>query len=181
MGVIVGAHGVRGLVRVKSFTRDPLSLGAYGPLVDETTGRVFRLVPKNHAGDTLVCALDSVTDRDQALALKGTRLSIDRASLPADALDEDEFYHADLIGLSVECLDGTVLGTVKAVDDFGAGDLLDVTLAGSRRSVMVPFTRAIVPVIDLSLGRVVIDPPEGLLDDPVEKPEAEALAEGDPQ
>lgn len=173
MGVIVGAHGVKGLVRVKSFTRNPMSLSAYGPLVDETTGREFRLVPKNVAGDTIVCALDGVADRDQVLALKGTRLSIDRASLPADALDEDEFYHADLIGLSVELFDGTVIGTVKAVDDFGAGDLLDVTLGESRESVMVPFTRTVVPVIDLALGRIVIDPPEGLLDDP------KVVAEGD--
>jgi 16S rRNA processing protein RimM len=165
VGVIVGTHGVRGLLRVKSFTQDEAALCSYGPLTDEGGSRTFDLGFKNLSKGVVLCALKGIDDRDAALALKGTRLYLDRSALPADALDEDEFYHADLIGLTVDLANGEPLGTVRAVHDFGAGDMLEVVLASqASKTVLLPFTRAIVPVVDVKGGRLVADPPPGLLD-----------------
>ncbi|MBE1237001.1 ribosome maturation factor RimM [Phaeovibrio sulfidiphilus] len=170
VGIVVGVHGVRGLVRVKPFTLDPFALGDYGLLSDESGTRSFRVTVKNALKDQLLCSVEGVADRDAALALKGTRLCIERDRLPDDALDEDEYYHADLIGLPVELADGTPLGSIRAVEDYGAGDLLDIVRPQGQAPVMVPFTRACVPVVDLANRRVVVDPPAGLLDDPENRP-----------
>ncbi|ABC21987.1 ribosome maturation factor RimM [Rhodospirillum rubrum] len=180
VGVIVGSHGVRGLVRVKSFTQDEMALCDYGPLSDETGTRRFAVEVRNQAKGVVICQIPGVSDRTAADALKGTRLFLDRAALPADALEEDEYYHADLIGLPVDLVDGGRLGVVHSVHDFGAGDMLEVTLAQGRRSVLLPFTKAVVPLVDVKAGRLVADPPLGLLDDTRPPAGVEGEVEEDP-
>ena len=165
MGIVGAPHGVRGSVRVKSFTDAPEAIANYGALEDESGGRRFTLRVVGAAkGDGMVIAeLSGVADRDQAEALRGLRLYAPRAVLPATA--EDEFYHADLVGLAAVLDDGARLGTVIAVHDFGAGDVIEIARAAGQ-PVLVPFTKAAVPVVDIAGGRIVIDPPEGLFDAP---------------
>ena len=156
VAVVTGAHGVRGAVRLKSFTAEPEAVADYRPLTDRSGARTFALTLTGHAKDALVARIDGVDDRDAAQALKGTELFIERDQLgPTE--DEDEFYQADLIGLVAETEDGTVYGRVRAVENFGAGDLLDVTLQGGG-SVLLPFNRAVVPLVDVAAGRVVVAP-----------------------
>lgn len=155
------ARGLRGEVRARSYTADPEALGDYGPLVSED-GRHFTVSHVQAAKGGVVMRLEEVPDRTAADAIRGLKLYLDRDQLP-DA-DEDEFYHADLIGLDVFGPDGASLGRVMAVQDFGAGDLLDVKGADGR-SVLIPFTRQVVPAVDLAAGRIEVSPPPGLLDD----------------
>jgi 16S rRNA processing protein RimM len=165
MGAVGAPHGVRGAVRIKTFTDMPEAVAKYGALEDESGERRFTLrVTGTAKGDGMVIAqLSGVADRDAAEALRGLRLYVPRAALPAPA--EDEFYHADLIGLSAELEDGAALGTIIAVHDFGAGDVIEIA-RDVGQPVLVPFTRAAVPVVDIAGGRVVVDLPEGLLDAP---------------
>jgi 16S rRNA processing protein RimM len=165
MGVVGAPHGVRGAVRIKSFTDEPEAIASYGGLEDESGAKRFTLrVIGNVKGDGMVVAtLSGVEDRDHAEALRGLRLYAPRAALPPTA--EDEFYHADLVGLAAVLDDGEQLGNVVAVHDFGAGDMLEITRAKGQ-PVLVPFTRAVVPLVDIAAGRVVVDPPAGLLDAP---------------
>jgi 16S rRNA processing protein RimM len=165
MGIVGAPHGVRGAVRIKSFTDEPDSIACYGALEDESGERRFTLRVLGAAkGDGMVIAqLAGVADRDRAEALRGLRLYAPRAALPAIA--EDEFYHADLVGLAAELEDGARLGKVIAVHDFGAGDMLEIA-RDKGQPVLVPFTHAAVPIVDIAGGRVVIDPPEGLFDPP---------------
>jgi 16S rRNA processing protein RimM len=165
MGIVGAPHGVRGAVRVKSFTGDPEAIARYGELEDESGARRFALHVTGMAkGDGMVIAkLFGVDDRDGAEALRGLRLYARRAVLPAT--EEDEFYHADLIGLSVELDGGEKFGAVSAVHDFGAGDVLEIK-RDIGAPVLVPFTHAAVPVVDIAGGRIVIAPPDGLLDAP---------------
>ena len=166
MGVITGAHGVRGLVRVKSFTADPADLAAYGPLEDATGDRRFALELAGAVKGVLLARVPGVEDRNAAERLKGTRLYLPRAALPDPGAEE--YYHADLIGLRVVLKDGSSFGTVKAVHDFGAGDSLEIERADGD-VVLVPFTSTTVPAVDIAEGRLVLDPPAGLLDNrPVE-------------
>ena len=154
VGVVVGAHGLRGSVRIRSFTDDPANVGAYGLLEDETGQRHFTArVTGFGKGEIVLADLTGIADRSDAESLRGTRLFVPRAALPEPA--EDTFYWADLIGLPVFLPDGTLAGSVMAVHDFGAGPLLDVT-TGERQSVMVPFTHAAVPTVDLAGRRVVV-------------------------
>jgi len=157
VGVIAGAHGVRGLVRVKSFTAEPSDIAAYGPLSDDRGRRLFTLEIVGSAKGVLLARIDGVRDRDAAEALKGTELNVARDTLPQTG--EDEFYHADLIGLPVFLPDGAQYGTVRALHEFGAGDMIEILLEGGGASVL-PFTRAVVPVVDVEGGRVVVAPPE---------------------
>jgi 16S rRNA processing protein RimM len=175
VGQITGAHGVRGLVKVKPFTAAPDDLTAYGPVSDEAGARRFALQLMSWAKDQWIARIDGVADRDAAAALRGVRLYVDRAALPAP--EEDEFYHADLIGLVADLPDGSRFGTIRAVFDFGAGEFLEIARVGGG-TVMVPFTLAAVPLVDISGRRVVIDPPAGLLE-PAERPPEEA--EDDPE
>jgi 16S rRNA processing protein RimM len=171
MGVITGAHGLRGLLRVKSFAAEADGISAYGPLEDEGGARRFALEHVGAAKGVLIMRLGGVSDRDAAEALKGVRLYLPRAALPEPG--EEEYYHADLVGLEARLTDGTALGRVKAVHEFGAGDSLEVERPDGR-TLFVPFTTAVVPEVDIKAGRLVIDPPDGLLDNrPVEADAAE--------
>jgi 16S rRNA processing protein RimM len=162
VAVVTGAHGVRGGVKLKSFTVDAESVVGYGPLSDKSGERRFHVRLTGEASNgQWIATIKGITDRDTAAALRGTELYVDRDALPAP--DEDEFYHADLIGLRAELVDGAVLGTVLGVHDFGAGDMLEVQPPRGP-SLMVPFLKAVVPVVDMANGRVIIDPPAGLLD-----------------
>jgi len=156
VGVIVGVHGVRGAVRIKSFTEVVADIGYYSPVESETGGRKIRLKVTGEVKGLVIATLEGVTDRDAAEALKGTTLWIARERLPKT--EEDEFLYADLIGLVAEGTDGRRLGIVKAVQDFGAGDVLDIALE-PRGSLMVPFTKAAVPEVDVPGGKVVVIPP----------------------
>jgi 16S rRNA processing protein RimM len=164
VGAIVGAHGVRGLLRVKSHTAAPEDLVAYGALSDEAGRRHFALSLKGQSKGLLLAAIEGVTEREAAQALAGTRLYLERAALPALA-EEDEFYQADLIGLEVVDKAGRALGRVKAVQNYGAGDLLEVEGApggAARGSLLLPFTKAVVPEVDLAAGRLLVVPPDEL-------------------
>ena len=156
---IGAAHGIRGEVRVKTFTEDPLSIGRYGPL-SAKDGRRFEFVALRPAGGAdpsmLVVSLRGVTDRNAAEALNGTELSIERSLLPPT--DEDEFYAADLVGLRAESLDGETIGKVRAVLNYGAGDIVEI-LPASGASILVPFSKTAVPKIDIAAGRIVVVPP----------------------
>jgi 16S rRNA processing protein RimM len=151
---------VRGEVRLKSFCADPAAIAAYGPLVT-ADGRSFAVTLTRPLTGAFAARLSGVITREQAEALKGTRLYAPRDRLPP--LPEDEFYHADLIGLTVLDTGGAVLGTVRAVLDHGAGDILEIARPGAP-DLMLPFTRATVPAVDLAARRIVADPPAGLVE-----------------
>ena len=165
LGVIVGARGLKGELKVKTFTQVPEDIAAYGPLEDETGGRRVELTVTGQAKGVMIARVEGVQDRTAADKLKGLRLYVGRDKLPPP--DEDEYYHSDLIGLGATAPQGD-LGTVRRVFDFGAGDILEIA-GGAFGTVMVPFTRACVPVVDLAEGRIVVDPPEGLLEDAEEE------------
>jgi len=170
VGVITGAQGVRGAVRIKSFTAAPEDVAAYGPVADEAGERSFDLRAVGRAKGGVIATIAGIADRDAADRLKGVRLYVAREKLPAPG--EEEYYHADLIGLAAVLKDGTVLGRVRAVHEYGAGDSIEV-LRDDGGTVLVPFTRAAVPKVDLAAGLVVIDPPDGLLDGRTVESEAE--------
>ncbi|KQQ79738.1 ribosome maturation factor RimM [Aureimonas sp. Leaf324] len=154
LAVIGGAHGIKGEVRVRSFTEDPEDLGAYGPLTD-AKGRRYTVVSARAQKNVVVVRFKEVADRNAAELLNGTELFVDRAALPEEG--EDEFYQADLVGLVARLVDGTVIGEVVAFHDFGAGDILEIVPEGSK-GVMIPFTEAAVPEIDLDLGFILVEP-----------------------
>lgn len=154
---VVGApHGVRGEVRVKCFTGEPEAIGRYGPLraADGRTLVVAGLRPLKD--DLMVARFEGVTTREAAAALTNARLHVGRNALPEAG--EEEFYHADLVGLAAELPDGTALGRVTAVLNHGGGDLLEVSGDGAEPSLLIAFTRAFVPIVDLRAGRVVVSP-----------------------
>jgi 16S rRNA processing protein RimM len=154
LGRIAAAHGIRGDVLVKTFTERPADVAAYGPL-DDGQGRSFKLkvLRVTPRGD-VVARIGGVGDRNAAEALKGTQLYIDRDRLPPPA--EDQFYHADLIGLVAVGPDGRSVGEVVAVLNHGAGDILEIRLAGGSKTELVAFTDAFVPEVDLAGRRVVV-------------------------
>ena len=158
VGSFAGAFGVNGEVRLKSFCADPADIAVYTPLYAED-GRSFPVVVlTGQAANGFIARIEGVRSKEDADALRGQALYADRARLPH--LPDDEYYHADLIGLSVHDTGGTLLGTVKNVLNHGAGDLLEVQVGGE--TILLPFTMAVVPTVDLSAGRIVADPPEGL-------------------
>jgi len=160
VGAIAGAFGVRGEVRLKSFTADPAAIADYAPLFSEDGARRFDVTITRPLKGGFAALLSGVATKEQADALRGTQLFVPRDRLPA--LPDDEFYHADLVGLDVVDTGGAPLGRVIAVQDHGAGDLLEIRAPGARQTVLLPFTRAIVPTVDLTARRIVADPPEGL-------------------
>jgi 16S rRNA processing protein RimM len=160
VGAIAGAFGVKGELRLKSFTATPEDIAAYGPLCSEDGTREFEVTLTGQTSGALTARLTGIATKEQADALRGTRLYVPRDRLPD--LPEDEFYHADLIGLCVHDTGGTLLGRVRAVLNHGAADLLEIELPGESRTVLLPFTREAVPTVDLASGRLVADPPEGI-------------------
>ncbi len=169
VGRIAGAHGVQGLIKVNSYTEEPMDVAAYGPVTDEDGERMFELEAKRMAKTLVLVRIKGVMDRNAAEALQGTRLYVSRDVLPLPA--DDEFYWEDLVGLAAETVDGKSLGSVLSVQEFGAGEMLEI---GKRSggTTLVPFTRDIVPQVDLQAGKLVIDPPPGLLE-PVTKDDPE--------
>ena len=166
MGVIAGAHGIKGAVRVLSYAGTPEDIAAYGPLEDQSGKRRFRLELTGKVRGMLLAQIEGIADRTAAETLRGTKLYLARSVLPG--LGDGEFYWDDLIGLQAELKDGTVLGRVTVVHDYGAGTSLEVARDGGG-VVMVPFNDRVVPVVELEAKRLVIDPPDGLLDNrPVE-------------
>ena len=157
LGQFGAAHGIRGEVKLHAFAEDPASLADYGPLTLDD-GRVVEIVQLRPQGEALVARVKGVADRNAAETLRNRKLYIPRSALPP-LEDEDDFYHADLVGLSAERRDGTSLGRIVAVQDFGAGDLLEILPEGGR-SFYLPFTRAVVPVVDIAGGRLVVEPPD---------------------
>ncbi|MGA0541112.1 ribosome maturation factor RimM [Neotabrizicola sp. VNH66] len=160
VGSIAGAFGVQGEVRLKSFCAEPSDIAAYGPLYTQDGARSFKVRLTRPVAGGLGARLTGVETKEQADALKGCELYADRDRLPA--LPEDEFYHADLIGLSVRDPGGVEIGTVAAVQNHGAGDILEVRVPGRASALLVPFTLAVVPTVDLSRGLLIADLPEGL-------------------
>ena len=161
VGVVGAPHGVRGEVRLKSFTEDPAAAGDYGPVQAED-GRSFALeVLRSLKDDMVVARIAGVDDRDAAAALTHLRLFVPRDRLPPP--EEDEFYASDLVGLAVVDGSGEALGSVKAVVDYGAGDILEIDRPGGS-AVLLPFTKAFVPRVDIAAGRIVVDPPAGIFD-----------------
>ena len=154
LGRIVGAHGIRGEVLIHTFTTSPEAIAAYGPLSDAAGTCTFKLTSARETGKGTVARIAGIADRNAAEALKGTELYIARNQLPVAA--EGEFYHADLIGLAAILANGTPIGRILAVQNFGAGDLIEIRLAGSDRTELVPFTEDFVPKIDIAAGHVVV-------------------------
>jgi len=164
LGRAIGARGLKGEVRIKTFTEDPLAIGAYGPLQDEARTRQFEISNVQTAKDGVVARLKGVSTREQADALKGVEFFVDRDRLP-DVEDDSTFYFEDLIGLVAINENGSALGQVVAVQNFGAGDLLEVRPATGGATVLVPFTREIVPDIDKEAGWLLMLAPEGIFED----------------
>ena len=159
VGVFGGPHGVRGQIRLKSFTGDPAAIGTYGALSDKAGSRRFALTALRLLKDDMLAAtLAGIDQREAAAALNGVELFVARAALPAAA--DEEFYHADLIGLRAEASEGTLLGVVSNVLNFGAGDILEIAPAAGGEMLVLPFTRAVVPVIDIAGLRIVVVMPE---------------------
>jgi 16S rRNA processing protein RimM len=163
LGEFGRAHGLKGEVRVKSFTAEPAAIASYGPLRSED-GRVFLLQalrPAGSAPDMLVVRVEGVASREAAEALNRTRLYAARDQLPPPE-NEDEFLAADLVGLTVEDTHGKTLGRIVAVPNYGGGDLLEIAPAGGGPTALLPFTKGFVPSVDLARRRVIADPPEDL-------------------
>jgi len=157
VGVFGAPHGVRGELRIKSYTQDPLSLAEYDGLHDEA-GRAIEIVSARPLKDDLLVArVKNVSDRDAAQALTHTKLFIPREKLPPT--EEDEFYTRDLIGLRAETAEGGLIGTIVAVPNYGAGDILEIAPPAGE-TLLYPFTHAVVPTVDIKGGRVIVIPPE---------------------
>ena len=162
LGVVEAPHGVRGLVRIRSYTEDPMSVGRYGPLTDETGRKQYRVEAMSAVKGAVLARIEGVADRTAAEALRGLRLYVERSALPAT--DGQEWYEADIVGLAAVGLDGRDWGKVIAFHDFGAGLTIEVSGgSASKSSVMLPFTAQAVPEVDVEGGKVVVDPPAGVL------------------
>ena len=154
---IGAAHGLRGEVKLRSFTQDPMAVTSYGPLENEDGTRRFEIEALRPSKDHFVARLKGIGDRDAAEALTNVRLYITRDRLPP-VEDDATFYHADLIGLAAVTTDGTPLGTVTAIHNFGAGDVIEIK-PESGEALLVPFTETAVPEIDVAARRMVVVPP----------------------
>jgi 16S rRNA processing protein RimM len=154
---IGAAHGVRGAVKLWTFTEDPLAVQRYGPLMTKDGARQFEVTHAREARDHLVATLKGIATRDEAERLNGIELYVAREKLPAT--DDDEYYHADLIGLAAVTTADAPLGRVVAIHNFGAGDIIEIAPPHGA-TMLLPFTNAVVPTVDLAGGRVVIELPE---------------------
>ncbi|WP_083225679.1 ribosome maturation factor RimM [Neptunicoccus sediminis] len=161
VAAIMGAFGVKGEVRIKSFCAQPEDVGSYGLLSTEDGSQTFDLTVTRPVKGGFAARIKGVRFKDEADALRGVRLFVPRSALPN--LPDDEYYYSDLIGMEVVDTGGEMLGKVRAVHDHGAGDILEVRLT-SGGDALLPFTREIVPTVDMTSGRIVVDPPEGAID-----------------
>jgi 16S rRNA processing protein RimM len=162
LGEIGRPQGLQGEVRIRSFTAEPGAIADYGPLEDEAGTRLFEIEALRLTPKALSARLKGVESRSQAEALTGTKLYVPRSRLPER--EEDEWYHSDLIDLAALDPDGATIGTVIAVHNFGAGDLLEIRPAGGGATVLKPFTRETVPEVDVEGGWLKVVPPEGLFE-----------------
>ena len=160
VGAIAGSFGLQGEVRLKSFCSTPEAIATYGPLTSDDGTRSFNVKLTRPVANGLGARITGITTKEQADALKGTSLYADRSKLPS--LPDDEFYHTDLIGMTVHDTGGALIGTVQAVHNHGAGDLLEIMGQGMKTALLLPFTLAIIPAVDLAARRVIADLPEGL-------------------
>lgn len=158
IGAIAGAFGVTGEVRLKSFCSEPADIGSYGPLTTEDGSRQFRITLTRPVAGGFGARIAGVATRDQAEALRGISLFVTRDKLRS--LPDDEFYHADLIGLDAFDTGGELLGKVTAVHNHGAGDIIEISPARHKSALLLPFTMAIVPNVDIGAGRLIVDLPE---------------------
>ncbi len=153
VAAVAAAHGVRGALKLKCFTEDPVNVGAYGPVVDEQGRQLFEVKVLGPTKGGVIVAAEGITDRDAAEALRGLRLFVPRERLPEP--EPNAFYFEDMVGLEVQDSAGKALGRVVAVHDFGAGEVIEYQ-GEAGRSGMVPFTMASVPEVDLAAGRLVV-------------------------
>lgn len=161
LGIISGAHGIRGQVKIRSFTADPGNITAYGPLQD-ASGRIYAITVTGGTNDSLIASIEGVATRSEAEALRNTELLIARNALPETG--KNEYYHEDLTGLNVVTAEGKAYGTIAAVHNFGAGDILAIRKASGEEELL-PFTRIVFPRIDPEKGVAIISPPETVQDD----------------
>lgn len=162
VGAIAGAFGVKGEVRLKSFTSEPEGIASYGPLFTEDGSQSFQVRLSGRLKNALSARLSGISSKEQADRMKGMKLFVPREAFPQ--LPDDEFYHADLIGLSVYDTGGGEIGAVKAVLNHGATDLLELRLTASNETALLPFTRDYVPTVDMVARKLIIDPPNGLIE-----------------
>ena len=167
---IGAAHGVRGAVKLWTFTEDPLAVKHYGPLTTKDGTRQFEVTHAREAKGHLVATLKGIATRDEAERLNGVELYIARDQLPET--DQDEYYHADLIGLAAVTADDAPIGRVIAIHNFGAGDIIEIAPPHGS-TMLLPFTNAVVPTVDLAGGRVVIELPEEVDGDEADVPLAD--------
>lgn len=163
LAVITGVHGVGGTVKVKSFTQNPYDFAEYGPLILGDTGKRLEISGLQPHKDVFLVQFEGVSGRDEAEALKGLELKLERDTLPTT--EEGEIYFADLIGLSVRRDNDQVVGKIVDVVNFGAGDLLEIEFDGRKKSELIAFNEAAVPVVDMASGFVVINPPDWLFEE----------------
>lgn len=156
MGVFGAAVGLKGEIRLKSYTADPVDIAGYGPLLTRD-GRAFEIISVREANEVVVVRVKGISDRTAAEKLTNIELFVPREVL-GEAEDDDEFFHADLVGLNAETAAGERLGTVAALYDFGAGDMVEIKPPRGK-PLVYPFTKAVVPVVDIAGGRIVIEPP----------------------
>lgn len=162
VGAIAGSFGVKGEVRLKSFCAEPEAIATYGPLSSEDGKTSYDVRLTRPVKNGFAARLSGISTKEAADAMRGVRLYAPRERLPD--LPDDEFYHADLIGLEVMDTGGTLIGRVKAVLNHGAGDLLEIMAPSAKQPILLPFTKAAVPTVDLGAGRLIADPPEGLIE-----------------
>lgn len=158
IGAIAGSFGVSGEVRLKSFCFEPADIGTYGPLLSEDGQRTFDITLTRPVSGGLGARIKGVSTKEQADALRGTSLHVPRDRLPS--LPDDEYYHADLIGLSAFDPGGELIGKVTAVYNHGAGDIIEISPTRHKSALLLPFTLAIVPNVDLAAGRIIVNPPD---------------------
>lgn len=156
LGAIVGVHGIRGEVKVKSFTEIDCDIDKYGPVANKSGDKVFSIKVTGHSKELLRVKIKGVDDRNLAETLVGTELYVSKSALPEP--EEDEYYHADLIGLAVkEKSSEKKVGTVAGVYNFGAGDILELKLGETGRLEMIPFTKQYVPVVNIKEGFIIVE------------------------
>lgn len=163
LGVITGAHGVSGRVRINAYTETPEGVGEYGPV--SVGGQTYKIKVTGTSKGLALCELEGLKDRNAAELLKGLEVSVARDALPAETGEDDDWFQTDLIGLRVETASGELLGRVEGVHNFGASDLIEILPAQGGATVLMAFTAENVPEIDVEGGRLVADPPIGTFDE----------------